>query len=109
MTYNHCFTLSDGCVYATPFSSTGTDFMSDSVCVCSWNNDEQLLARTARILSAMCNYWGIMMDEIADGRDEQHSLYTYALRAFVTKAERIEKIWGEYATRSIFNTMGWEF
>jgi hypothetical protein len=103
-TFNHCFTLSDGCVYATPFSSTGADFMSDSVCVCSWNDDDRFIVRTARILSAMCNYWGSMQAMGFEGR-----LSLYCLRRFVTLAERIEKMWGEYAARSIFNTMGWEF
>lgn len=106
--FHHCFTLSDGCgVYATPYSSTGTDFMDGAVSVCQWNGDD-VNKRTARILSEMCTYWSIITDEITAGRDRL-GFYTYALRRFYSLANRIESIWGKHAARSIFDTMGFTF
>jgi hypothetical protein len=100
--FNHCFVW-QGEIVGTPYSNAGIDFMdsAESVCGC---DDTRKLERTARILSELCLYWGILQDSYNAPR-----FYVYCLRRFYTLANRIESLWGEYAARSIFNTCGFQF
>jgi hypothetical protein len=106
--FSHCFVYG-GDVYGTPYSSTGIDFMDSAECVCS--STDNVNTRTARILSEMCLYWGILTDTVYmdESKDGSYGLHLYAMRKFYSLAYRIEKLWGEYATRAVFNTCGFEF
>lgn len=104
--FSHCFVYNME-VIATPYSYT-LDMMDNAVTVCSHNDNVN--QRTARLLSEMCLYWSILTDEISTNELHSFSGYTvYAIKRFYSLAYRIETIWGEYATKAIFETMGFIF
>ena len=107
--FNHCFVYQEQ-VYGTPYSYS-LDMMDGVECVCQWPDNNMMNVRTARILSEMCLYWGILTGYSYEYQDyiPAGTYYIYALKHFYSLAVRIESIWGEYAARAIFNTCGFEF
>ena len=104
MSYNSVFYY-DGTFYASPYSSTGIDFMDGATVVCGEFN-QMTPKRLCHLLNEVLFYGKYFAD--VQNTPVNNGLHVYLLKHLYSLECRLVSITGIYAAMSILNTLNVE-